>query len=121
MEGVAGEWEEKIGREKGRSRARAIPPRVPRHVIEETPTKGLRQVMMYRGKFPAENYTQTRTADLSLKGNRLPFFFFKYSWLGLTSSAASRLLASCLALKETVIVIAYHTICISYLYFLPFL
>lgn len=24
---------------------------------EETPTKGLRQVMMYRGKFPAENYT----------------------------------------------------------------
>lgn len=38
----------------------------------ETPTKGLRQVMMYRGKFPAENYTQTWPADLSLKGNRLP-------------------------------------------------
>lgn len=27
--------------------------------------------MIYRGKFPAENYTQTRPADLPLKGNRL--------------------------------------------------
>lgn len=30
--------------------------------------------MIYRGKFPAENYTQTRPADLPLKGNRLSFF-----------------------------------------------
>ena len=46
---------------------------------EETPTKGLRQVMMYRGKFPAENYTQTWPADLSLKGNRLPFSLARFA------------------------------------------
>lgn len=33
-----------------------------------------RQVMIYRGKFPEENYTQTRPADLPLRGNRLSFF-----------------------------------------------
>lgn len=71
---MAGEREEKMGRERQKPGARDSP-RAPRHVIEETPTKGLRQVMMYRGKFPAENYTQTRTADLPLKGNRLAFFF----------------------------------------------
>jgi len=45
---------------------------------EETP-KGLRQVMMYRGKFPAENYTQTWPTDLSLKGNRLPFSLARFA------------------------------------------
>lgn len=74
--GVAGGRVEKMGRGRQKPVARNPPPPLalaPRRAArEETPTKGLRQVMMYRGKFPAENYTQTWPADLSLKGNRLP-------------------------------------------------
>jgi len=38
------------------------------------PAKGLWQVMMYRGKFPAENYIQIRLADLPRESNRLLLF-----------------------------------------------
>lgn len=95
--GVAGGWEEKMGRgwqkpERARPSSRSYRARE----REETPTKGLRQVMMYRGKFPAENYTQTRPADLPLKGNRLPFFLMWLARVKLTY----RLAALRIALKE---------------------
>lgn len=79
--GLVGGRVEKNGKRKAEA-GRARPPRAratPRRAREETPTKGLRQVMMYRGKFPAENYTQTWPADLSLKGNRLPFSLARYA------------------------------------------
>lgn len=65
-----------MGGKNGKRKAEAGRARTPsrsRHAREEALTKGLRQVMMYRGKFLAENYIQTWPADLPLKGDRLPF------------------------------------------------
>lgn len=73
MDGGGKKW---VGEQGGRqkpdsSRARE---RGAREARERGDIDEGRQVMIYRGKFPAENYTQTRPADLPLKGNRLSFF-----------------------------------------------
>jgi len=103
MGGKNGKRKAEAGRARPPSRSRCA---------RETPTKGLRQVMMYRGKFPAENYTQTWPADLSLKGNRLPF---SLAQLAGARPTWKRLVTSLISLKEIIMFyINTHVIRVSF-------